>query len=92
LNRITQIILAFLTVSVLFGISLLLDISFPYMKYSNGEIEGSSIPNESYEDITTGVSMFLWNNRSLDLVSQSFVVTAAVICCLAMLKYERRHE
>ena len=88
----TQIILAFLTVSVLFGISLLLDISFPYMEYSNGEIERSSIPNESYEDITTGVSMFLWNYRSLDLVSQSFVVTAAVICCLAMLKYERRHE
>jgi len=92
LNRITQLILIFLAFGVLVGATLLLNISFPYMEYSITNVEEYSLPGNSYDDITTGVSRFLWDYRSLDLVSQSFVVLAAVICCLAMLKNERRLE
>jgi hypothetical protein len=87
-----QLILVFLAFGVLVGATLLLNISFPYKEYSSDNVEQYSIPENSYDDITTGVSRFLWDHRSLDLVSQSFVVLAAVICCLAMLKNERRLE
>jgi hypothetical protein len=92
LNRITQLVLALLAVCVLIGASLLIEISFPYMEHSSNIMESPNVPDTSYDEITTGVSQFLWDYRSLDLVSQSFVVTVAVICCLAMLKSERRSE
>ena len=92
MNRVTQLILVFLAFGVLVGSTLLFNITFPYMEYSINNVEEYSLPENSYDDITTGVSRFLWDYRSLDLVSQSFVVLAAVICCLAMLKNERRLE
>jgi hypothetical protein len=45
-----------------------------------------SIEAVSYDAITTAVSQFLWQSRGMDLIIQSFVVLAAVICTIAMLK------
>lgn len=92
MNRVTQSILALTAVSILVGASLIMSISFPF-RYTSIELEERpSIPDSSYDEITKGVSQFLWNYRGLDLVSQSFVVLVAVISCLAMLKYERGNK
>jgi hypothetical protein len=87
-----QIVLAFLALGVLFVASLMMDISFPYFEHSREDLDQQCIPADSFDDISTGVSRFLWSYRGLDIISQSFVVLTAVICCLAMLKYERRHK
>jgi hypothetical protein len=76
---------------VLIGAWITVEFSFPFLEYASERIDNPQIDNDAYEDITAGVSQFLWENRSLDLISQSFVILAAVICCLTMLKVERRH-
>ena len=91
MNRATQIILSIATIMVLIGAWITVEFSFPFFKYASDRMDNPQIDNDSYEDITTGVSKFMWENRSLDLISQSFVILAAVICCLTMLKVERRH-
>ena len=90
MKTIYQLVLAFVAVTIVLGAWLAVDIKFPYHQYQPDEAKTPLIPSESYEDITEGVSTFLWGHRSLDLVSQSFVILAAVMCCLAMLKVERR--
>lgn len=91
MNRATQVILSIATIMVLIGAWITVEFSFPFFKYASDRMDNSQIDNDSYEDITAGVSLFMWENRSLDLISQSFVILAAVICCLTMLKVERRH-
>lgn len=91
MNKKIQFALSLLAVQIMIGIWLITDLSFPFHRYASSALETLSIIPESYEDITIGVSQFLWQHRGMDLVSQSFVVLAAVICCVAMLKI-RRHE
>jgi NADH-quinone oxidoreductase subunit J len=86
MNKKIQLSLAIITVLTLVGIGITSDVSFPFQQYSSNALDFLSIPSESYDTITSTVSQFLWENRSLDLISQSFVVLAAVICCIAMLK------
>lgn len=45
-----------------------------------------------FDDLPGIVSGFLWGNRSLDLIGQSFVILASVVCCLALLKMEGESE
>ncbi|MCW4050346.1 MAG: hypothetical protein NWE89_11495 [Candidatus Bathyarchaeota archaeon] len=92
MNRITQLILSVIAVTVLIGGTLIMDVSFPFQEYKSDSFETPNVGDSSYDDISTTVSQFLWSKRGLDVVSQSFVVLAAVVCCLAMLKYERRPE
>jgi hypothetical protein len=92
MNRVTQIVFAFAAVGILVGVWLTAEVDFPFLEHKSNAFDLSLVPSGSYDDITTGVSQFLWGRRSLDLVSQSFVVMAAVICCLAMLKVEGRHR
>ena len=92
MNKTIQLALAIITVITLVGIGITSEISFPFKKYSSNLLESISIPIESYDTITNTVSQFLWGNRSLDLISQSFVVLAAIICCIAMLKAGGRNE
>ena len=61
-------------------------LSFPSFEYRASE--SSLIPAEPYDDIAELSSRFMWENRALDLIGQAFVITAAVICCLALLKPE----
>jgi hypothetical protein len=46
------------------------------------------IPMEPFEEIAENTSRFLWESRALDLTMQAFVITTAVICCLALIKPE----
>jgi len=62
--------------------------NFPAFQYGDKDIVRQLIPAEPYDDIAADAARFLWGHRALDLNSQAFVIVAAVICCLAMLKVE----
>jgi hypothetical protein len=61
------------------------DVDFPVFQYS-GTYERQLIPIDPFNEIASGASRFLWEFRALDIAGQSFVIVAAVICCMAMLK------
>jgi hypothetical protein len=63
-------------------------IAFPTFEYASGSYGGTLIPLDPYNEISGMASRFLWENRALDLTGQAFVIVAAVICCLAMIKPE----
>jgi len=65
---------------------LTLEVSFPAFEYTSDVLTRKLVPAEPYEGIASFVSRFLWEHRALDLTGQAFVIVAAVICCLAMLK------
>jgi hypothetical protein len=64
-------------------------IAFPAFEYSSGGLGRQLVPVDPYNDIAGMASRFLWENRALDLTGQAFVIVAAVICCLAMIKPEK---
>lgn len=92
MNKKIQLVLSVISVGVLGGVVLTREIEFPFQEFASSVLETLSIVPATYDDITTAVSQFLWQNRGLDIVSQSFVVFAAVICCIAMLKVRRNDE
>lgn len=59
-------------------------LSFPAFEYRASD--ASLVPAEPFGEIAEHSSRFLWESRALDLTAQAFVITAAVICCLALLK------
>ncbi len=59
-------------------------LSFPAFEYRTSD--ASLVPAEPFGDIAEHASRFLWEYRALDLTTQAFVITAAVICCLALIK------
>jgi len=67
---------------------LTLEITFPTFEYTSSKLTRKLVSAEPYDGIATIVSRFLWENRALDLTGQAFVIVAAVICCLALLKPE----
>jgi hypothetical protein len=67
---------------------LTVEVSYPTFEFLSDLLPRRLIPLESFDDIALLVSRFLWDNRSLDLMSQAFVIVAAIICCLALLKPE----
>lgn len=92
MNKITQIALSVVAVGTLIGSWLTVDYGFPFNAYRLPELMSHQTSTSSYDAITLAVSQFLWGFRSMDLISQSFVVLVAVICCIAMLKNERRNN
>lgn len=67
---------------------LALEVTFPTFEYTSGKLTRRLVPAEPYDGIATMASRFLWEYRALDLTGQAFVIVAAVICCLALLKPE----
>ena len=65
---------------------LTLEVDFPANEYVSDKLRRQLVKTEPYDRIATHVSRFLWENRALDLTGQAFVIVAAVICCLALLK------
>ena len=61
-------------------------LNFPAFEHRTSD--ASLVPVEPYGEIAEHASRFLWENRALDLTAQAFVITAAVICCLALIKPE----
>ena len=79
----------FAIVSLLLFFSwLTLEVDFPAFEYVSSGIVRRMIPAQPYTGIAGSVARFLWEYRAIDLNSQAFVIVAAVICCLAMLKME----
>ncbi len=76
-----------IAVSLLLFSWLTIEVDFPAFQYS-GAIRRQLVPAEPYTGIAALVSRFLWEHRALDLTGQAFVIVAAVICCLALLKPE----
>lgn len=64
-------------------------ILFPTFAYVPEGLGRQLVPADPYNDIAMMASRFLWENRALDLTGQAFVIVAAVICCLAMIKPEK---
>jgi hypothetical protein len=62
--------------------------SFPTFQYVQPGVRSQLIPVEPYNGIAESVARFLWDHRALDLNSQAFVIVAAIVCSLAMLKAE----
>lgn len=67
---------------------LTIEVSFPTLQFARGLFPRQLIPAKPFNGIATRVSRFLWEHRALDLTGQAFVIVAAVICCLALLKPE----
>lgn len=61
-------------------------LSFPAFEYRASD--ANLVPAEPYGEIAEHASRFLWESRALDLTVQAFVITAAVIGCLALIKPE----
>ena len=79
----------FAIVSLLLVFSwLTLEVDFPAFEYVSEGLVRRIVPAEPFTDIAGSAARFLWDYRALDLNSQAFVIVAAVICCLAMLKSE----
>jgi hypothetical protein len=81
---------SFLTVLAIMGALfvfswLTLEADFPAFQYS-AEYSRRLVPVDQFGDIATLVSRYLWEHRALDLTGQAFVIVAAVVCCLALLK------
>ena len=80
---ITTILVIMITLFVFSWLTV--EVDFPAFQYSEG-YSRRLIPAEPYNNIATMVSRFLWEYRALDLTGQAFVIVAAVVCCLALLK------
>ena len=65
-----------------------LEVNFPAFEHVSESLVRRTVPTEPYGDIASSVARFLWEYRAIDLNSQAFVIVAAVICCLAMIKRE----
>ena len=57
---------------------------FPLFKYA----ESRTLINIG-EDVGESSGIFLWKNRSLDLLIQAFVLLASAIGCVALFRAER---
>ncbi|KON31547.1 hypothetical protein AC482_00330 [miscellaneous Crenarchaeota group-15 archaeon DG-45] len=67
---------------------LTMEVSYPAFEFASDLLSRQLIPVEPFSAIAGRVSRFLWENRALDLTGQAFVIVAAIICCMAMLKHE----
>ncbi|RLI09853.1 hypothetical protein DRO42_03130 [Candidatus Bathyarchaeota archaeon] len=71
---------------------LAIEVSFPAFEATSGLLSTRLIPLEPFNGIAARVSRFLWEHRALDLTGQAFVIVAAIVCCLALLKSEEAED
>jgi hypothetical protein len=83
---ITGTILTVVGTVVIFAI--LLSTGFPL--FSTTVVETQLI--DSSGNIGRETANILWNQRSLDLIAQAFLILASAACCVAMLRPLRRKE
>jgi hypothetical protein len=58
----------------------------PAFDYADSSIKRELVPLSEFDSIADLSASFLWGHRVLDLIGQAFVIVAAVVCCLALLK------
>lgn len=85
-TSITGTILTAVGIVVIF--SILFSTGFPL--FSTTVVETQLI--DSSENIGRETADILWNQRSLDLIAQAFLILASAACCVAMLRPLRRKE
>lgn len=67
---------------------LTIEVSYPAFEHASGLLPRQLISAEPFNEIAGHVSRFLWENRALDLTGQAFIIVAAIICCITLLKPE----
>ncbi len=92
MNKKAQFAISIIAVELMVVSVLSFSFKFPYMEYASSAIQSLSVDAGSYDGIVEAVSQFLWQARGMDLIIQSFVILAAVICTIAMLKMRRENE
>jgi hypothetical protein len=85
-TSITGTILTIVGVVVIF--SILFSTGFPL--FSTTVLETQLV--DSSKNIGRETADVLWNQRSLDLIAQAFLILASAACCVAMLRPLRRKE
>jgi len=82
----TVIVLAFLILLIL-----IMNYDFPAFEYTGSHTEPTAeLVKNNTAVIGPEVGRFLWNYRVIDLIAQAFVLFAAAVCCLALLKTEEK--
>lgn len=70
---------------------LIMEYDFPAFEYTGSPTEPTAeLVKNSNAVIGQEVGRFLWNYRVVDLIAQAFVLFAAAVCCLALLKTEEK--
>lgn len=77
--------IVFAIVTSIVALMMIAERSFPLFKYAEPRTLISIGENVGKES-----GIFLWRNRSLDLIIQSFVLLASAIGCIALFRAERR--
>ena len=66
-------------------IYLLLEVPFPHSILRSREV----LPIRPGEELGTGMSLFLWNFRGLDMLIASIFLITTALSCLALLREEK---
>ena len=82
------VVMLVIIVTLLLFSWLTIEVSFPAFEFAPDLLRRQLVPREPFNDIAVHVSRFLWEHRALDLTGQAFVIVAAIICCMALLKPE----
>ena len=85
-TSITGTILTVVGIVVIF--SILLSTGFPL--FSTTVLDTQLV--DSSENIGRETADVLWNQRSLDIIAQAFLILASAACCVAMLRPLRKKE
>lgn len=76
----------FLLISLIILLWFTVEYEFPLLAYALEDLPRLLIPLKAFREVSSAVGRFLWGWRMLDLLSQAFVILAAIICCIALLK------
>lgn len=74
----------FAVAAVVAALTIIAERGFPLFKYA----ESRALINVG-EDVGERSGIFLWKNRSLDLIIQAFVLLVSAIGCVALFRAER---
>jgi multisubunit Na+/H+ antiporter MnhB subunit len=88
--KIDRIRVAGLTTAILAVLifwTLTVEYTFPLFKYAE---PSARLVEDETSIIGPEVSRFLWDYRVIDLIAQAFVLFAAAVCCMALLRPEKR--
>ena len=86
-RAILNLVFVFAIIAVLiFSYLLPIKLDFPFLSYSSITAKNQFISVDPYDDIAAYASRYLWNFKALDLINQAFVLLAAVLGCLSLLK------
>jgi len=53
-------------------------------------LDGQMVVHQPPLAVGSGVSRFLWNDRTIDMITQAFLLFATAVACIALLRPFRR--